>query len=47
MQTLVVPALPFFQREFATTANGATWSATDFLLFSSVLTPLLSKLRDA
>ena len=46
MQTLVVPALPFFQREFGTSASGATWLATGFLLSSSVLTPLLGKLGD-
>ncbi|MDQ3240014.1 MAG: MFS transporter, partial [Actinomycetota bacterium] len=32
MQTLVVPALPFFQREFDTTANGVAWIVTGFLL---------------
>jgi EmrB/QacA subfamily drug resistance transporter len=47
MQTLVVPALPFFQREFHTTANWVTWIATGFLLSSSVLTPILGKLGDA
>ena len=47
MQTLVVPALPFFQREFETTAAWATWIATGFLLSSSVLTPILGKLGDA
>jgi EmrB/QacA subfamily drug resistance transporter len=47
MQTLVVPALPFFQREFDTTASWATWIATGFLLSSSVLTPILGKLGDA
>lgn len=46
-QTLVVPALPFFQREFDTSANGAAWIATGFLLSSSVLTPILGKLGDA
>ena len=46
MQTLVVPALPFFQREFGTTANGAAWLATGFLLSSSVLTPVIGKLGD-
>ena len=46
MQTLVVPALPFFQREFDTTANGVTWLATGFLLSSSVLTPIIGKLGD-
>ena len=47
MQTLVVPALPFFQREFDTTASWATWIATGFLLSSSVLTPILGKLGDS
>jgi EmrB/QacA subfamily drug resistance transporter len=47
MQTLVVPALPFFQREFDTSASLATWIATGFLLSSSVLTPILGKLGDA
>jgi EmrB/QacA subfamily drug resistance transporter len=46
MQTLVVPALPFFQREFDTSASWATWIATAFLLSSSVLTPILGKLGD-
>ncbi len=46
MQTLVVPALPFFQREFDTTANAVTWLATGFLLSSSVLTPVIGKLGD-
>ena len=47
MQTLVVPALPFFQREFDTTATSVTWIATGFLLSSSVLTPILGKLGDS
>jgi EmrB/QacA subfamily drug resistance transporter len=47
MQTLVVPALPFFQREFDTTPSWATWIATGFLLSSSVLTPILGKLGDS
>ncbi|HVI36143.1 MAG TPA: MFS transporter [Gaiellales bacterium] len=46
MQTLVVPALPFFQHEFHTTATWVTWIATGFLLSSSVLTPILGKLGD-
>jgi EmrB/QacA subfamily drug resistance transporter len=47
MQTLVIPALPFFQREFGTSASWVTWIATGFLLSSSVLTPILGKLGDA
>ena len=47
MQTLVVPALPHFQREFNTSASWVTWIATGFLLSSSVLTPILGKLGDS
>jgi EmrB/QacA subfamily drug resistance transporter len=47
MQTLVVPALPHFQREFHTSAAWVTWIATGFLLSSSVLTPIFGKLGDA
>jgi EmrB/QacA subfamily drug resistance transporter len=47
MQTLVIPALPFFQREFHTSAAWVTWIATGFLLSSSVLTPILGKLGDS
>src|SRR3954453_12052836 len=46
MQTLVIPALPFFRREFGTSQAGTTWLVTGFLLSSSVLTPLLGKLGD-
>jgi EmrB/QacA subfamily drug resistance transporter len=47
MQTLVIPALPHFQREFGTSASWVAWIATGFLLSSSVLTPILGKLGDA
>ena len=47
MQTLVIPALPFFAREFHASATSVTWIATGFLLSSSVLTPILGKLGDA
>jgi EmrB/QacA subfamily drug resistance transporter len=47
MQTLVVPALPFFEREFDTSAAWTTWLVTSFLVSSSVLTPILGKLGDA
>jgi EmrB/QacA subfamily drug resistance transporter len=47
MQTLVVPALPHFQREFGTSASWVTWIVTGFLLSSSVLTPIIGKLGDA
>jgi MFS family permease len=47
MQTLVIPALPYFQREFDTSAGWVTWLVTSFLVSSSVLTPILGKLGDA
>src|SRR3954447_5237730 len=47
MQTLVVPALPVFQREFHTTPEWTTWLVTSFLVSSSVLTPIIGKLGDA
>jgi EmrB/QacA subfamily drug resistance transporter len=46
MQTLVIPALPFFKREFGASQADTTWIVTGFLLSSSVLTPLLGKLGD-
>ena len=46
MQTLVIPALPFFRQEFGTSQEDTTWLVTGFLLSSSVLTPLLGKLGD-
>jgi MFS family permease len=46
MQTLLIPALPFFRREFGTSQADTTWLVTGFLLSSSVLTPLLGKLGD-
>jgi EmrB/QacA subfamily drug resistance transporter len=47
MQTLVIPALPFFRREFGASAEAVTWLVTSFLVSSSVLTPIVGKLGDA
>lgn len=47
MQTLVIPALPFFRREFDASAGEVTWLVTSFLVSSSVLTPIVGKLGDA
>ena len=47
MQTLVIPALPFFGREFGASASWTAWIVTGFLLSSSVLTPIVGKLGDA
>ena len=44
MQTLVIPAVPFFKHEFGASQADTTWLLTGFLLSSSVLTPLLGKL---
>src|SRR5437763_15128200 len=43
---MVVPALPFFQRDLHTTTTWATWVLTVFLLVASVATPIFGKLGD-
>ena len=45
-QTMVIPALPVFQRDLHTTTTWATWVLTVFLLVASVATPILGKLGD-
>jgi EmrB/QacA subfamily drug resistance transporter len=45
-QTMVIPALPAFQRDLGTTTTWVTWLLTAFLLTASVATPLLGKLGD-
>jgi EmrB/QacA subfamily drug resistance transporter len=47
MQTLVIPALPFFRHEFDASTSAVAWLLTGFLLSSAVLTPILGKLGDA
>jgi len=47
MQTLVIPALPFFGREFGASPTWTAWIVTGFLLSSSVLTPIVGRLGDA
>ena len=47
MQTLVIPALPYFGREFGASASWTAWIVTGFLLSSSVLTPIVGRLGDA
>src|SRR5215217_515955 len=46
MQTLLIPALPFFRREFGASQADVTWIVTGFLLSSSVCTPILGRLGD-
>src|SRR5690606_38348080 len=43
-QTMVVPALGTLQRELGTTATGANWSVTAYLLAAAVATPVVGRL---
>jgi EmrB/QacA subfamily drug resistance transporter len=45
-QTMVIPALPTFQRELHTTTTWVTWVLTVLLLVASVATPIVGKLGD-
>jgi MFS family permease len=45
-QTLVVPALPAYQREFGTSGTWVTWVITGYLLSSAVSAPVLGRLGD-
>src|SRR5215208_5911327 len=47
MQTLVIPALPFFGREFGASPSWTAWIVTGFLPSSSVLTPIVGRLGAA
>ncbi len=47
MQTLVIPALPYFAREFGSSPSWTAWIVTGFLLSSSILTPIVGRLGDA
>lgn len=45
-QTIVVAALPVFQRELQTSATGVAWLLTAFMLASAVATPIAGRLGD-
>jgi EmrB/QacA subfamily drug resistance transporter len=45
-QTMVIPALPVFQRELHASTTWVTWVLTVLLLVASVSTPILGKLGD-
>jgi MFS family permease len=45
-QTMIVPALPFIQRDTGADPADATWLLTAFLLTSSVATPPIGRLGD-
>ncbi|WP_427921506.1 MFS transporter [Streptomyces sp. cg40] len=45
-QTVVVPALPLFQRRLGVDPSGAAWLLTAFMLASAVATPIAGRLGD-
>ena len=45
-QTMVLPAIPYFEREFAVSPTWASWIISVYLISSSVLTPILGSLGD-
>src|SRR5919112_4396155 len=45
-QTMVVPALPEFARDFDASPEAASWVLTGYLLSASVATPIAGKLGD-
>jgi MFS family permease len=46
MQSLVIPALPRIQASLGTSADGAAWISTAYLLSASVLTPVIGRLGE-
>jgi EmrB/QacA subfamily drug resistance transporter len=46
MQSLVAPALPVIQADLHTSARGASWIFTAYLLSASLATPLIGRLGD-
>ena len=46
LQTMVVPALPAFQRELGASTTWTTWVLTSFLVTAAVATPILGRLGD-
>ena len=46
LQSLVVPALPVFQRELGTTPTGTAWIFTTYLIAACVATPLAGRFGD-
>jgi len=46
MQSLVAPALPVIQADLHTSARGASWIFTAYLLSASIATPLIGRLGD-
>lgn len=46
LQSLVLPALPSLERSLHTSATGATWLLTAYLLSAAIATPILGRVGD-
>ncbi len=46
LQSLVVPAIPAFERALGVSETGATWLLTGYLLSAAVATPILGRVGD-
>jgi MFS family permease len=46
LQSLVIPAIPAFEHSLHTSAAGASWVLTSFVLSSAVMTPINGRLGD-
>jgi EmrB/QacA subfamily drug resistance transporter len=46
MQSLVIPALPRIQASLGTSADGAAWISTAYLLSACILTPVIGRLGE-
>ena len=46
LQSLVLPAVPTFERSLPTSATGASWVLTAYLLSAAVATPILGRVGD-
>ena len=46
LQSLVLPALPSLERSLHTSATGATWLLTGYLLSAAICTPILGRVGD-
>jgi MFS family permease len=46
LQSLIIPAIPLLEHTLHTTANGATWLLTGYLLSAAIATPILGRFGD-
>jgi MFS family permease len=45
-QTMILPALPVFQRQYGVSPSTSAWLLTAFLLSAAIATPILGRLGD-